>query len=137
MTTRQFAARHAEFVRRGVDLVHLFHSPAPALADFAVGEQKVPFPVVADPGRVAYRLYGVGAGLSSLWSLLTGVALRQIHEARRSGLRPKWRDALRDGIGGNPADFLIGADGRIERARYGRHFADSLEPEEALAWIDG
>lgn len=137
LTTRQFAARHPEFVRRGVELVHLFHSPAAALADFGVGERKVPFPVVADPERVAYRLYGVGTGLSTLWSLLTGSPLRRIQEARRTGLRPKWSDALRDGIGGNPADFLIGGDGRVARARYGRHFADSLQPAEALVWIDG
>ena len=78
----------------------------------------------------------MATGLGSLWSLATGLALRRTHEARRAGLRPKWRDALRDGIGGNPADFLIGPDGTIVRARYGRHFADGLAPEAALEWID-
>jgi hypothetical protein len=118
-------------------MVHVFRSPVSALEAFGVGPHKVPFPVVADAERVAYRLFGVPTGLSSLWSLLTGHALRRISEARRAGLKPRWRDVLRDGIGGNPADFLIGADGRIVRARYGRHFADALLPSGALEWIDG
>lgn len=118
-------------------MVHVFRSPVAALAAFGVGPHKVPFPVVADEKRVAYRLFRVPTGISSLWSLLTGHALRRILEARRAGLKPRWRDALRDGIGGNPADFLIGPDGTIVRARYGRHFADSLLPAEALEWIDG
>jgi hypothetical protein len=136
LTTRQFAARHDEFARRSVALVHVFRSPVAALAAFGVGPHAVPFSVVADERRVAYRLFGVPTGLASLWSLATGLALQRTHEARSAGLKPKWRDALRDGIGGNPADFLIGEDGRIVRARYGRHFADGLAPPQALAWID-
>jgi hypothetical protein len=96
----------------------------------------LPFDVVADPQRVAYKLYGVGGRLSSLWSMVSGSALPRIREARRAGLKPDLRDALRDGISGNPADFLIGPDGRIVRAHYGRHFADSLLPKTALEWID-
>jgi peroxiredoxin len=113
----------------------VFRSPIVALHELATGDHRVPFDVVADPGRVAYRLYGVGGRLASLWSMVSGRALGRVREARRAGLKPDWRDALRDGISGNPADFLIGPDGRIVRARYGRHFADSLLPKEALEWL--
>jgi peroxiredoxin len=114
----------------------VFRSPVAALHELGAGEHRVPFDVVADPERLAYRLFGVGGRLSSLWSMVTGRALQRIREARRAGLKPDWRDALRDGISGNPADFLIGPDGRIVRAHYGDHFADSVLPTTALEWID-
>ncbi|MBM4014296.1 MAG: redoxin domain-containing protein [Planctomycetes bacterium] len=133
LSTRQFAARHAEFAARGVALVRLFHSPPEALQELVRGERAVPFTIVADPERVAYRAFGVGG---SLFALLRPGALARIREARTHGLTPRWRDALRDGIGGCPADFLIGADGRLRAVRYGRHFADSLAPAAALGWID-
>ena len=135
LTTRQFAARHADFERLGATLVHVFKSPVEALAPLGSGAARVPFDVVADPGRVAYRLYGIPGSLLSLWSLLTRRGLARALEARRAGLRPRGRDALRDGVGGSPADFLIGPDGGILRAHYGAHFTDSVLPATALAWI--
>ena len=133
LSTRQFAARHAEFVARDVALVRVFHSPAPALRDHAVGPHALPFPVLADPEKRVYREYGIG---SSWLALLKPGALARIREARAHGLAPRWRDALRDGIGGTPADFLIGRDGKIVALHYGTHFADSTPPAAALAWID-
>ena len=135
LTTRQFAARHADFARLGTTLVHVFKSPVAALAPLGSGEARVPFDVVADPERVAYRLYGIPGSLLSLWSLLTRRGLARALEARRAGLRPRRRDALRDGIGGSPSDFLIGPDGGILRAHYGAHFTDSVLPATALGWI--
>ena len=135
LTTRQFAARHAEFERLGTTLVRVFKSPVAALAPLGSGEARVPFDVVADPGRVAYRLYGISGSLLSLWSLFARRGLARVVEARRAGLRPRRRDALRDGIGGSPADFLIGPDGGILRAHYGAHFTDAVLPAAALGWI--
>jgi hypothetical protein len=135
LSTRQFAARHAEFERLGVQLVQVFKSPVAALAPLGAGSGRVPFDVVADPERLAYRLYGIPGSLLSLWSLFTRRGLARALEARRAGLRPRRRDALRDGVGGSPADFLIGPDGGILRAHYGAHFVDSLPPDAALAWI--
>lgn len=118
-------------------MIRLFRSPIEALSDHATGAHAVPFDVVADPARVAYRAYGVGSSLFSLVALFSLAARERIHQAQQSGLKPRWRDALRDGIGGSPADFLIGGDGRVIHAHYGAHFADSITPNQALAWIDG
>jgi peroxiredoxin len=133
LTTRQFAAHHREFERRGVEVVRVFRSPAESLRPFAEGPGAVPFPVLADPARAVCRLFGVGGSLRALFSL---AARARIREAARTGLKPRERDALRDGIGGIPADFLIGPDGRIVRAHHGRHIADSIPPRLALEWID-
>ena len=136
LTTRQFAARHAEFEQRGVAIVRIFRSPVQALQQHATGPHAVPFAVLADPKKGTYRLYGVGGGFTWMLSLFRPATHARILQARREGLKPRWRDAIRDGMSGNPADFLIGRDGRIVRAHYGKHFADSVLPKAALAWID-
>lgn len=133
LATRQFAARHPEFARRGVALVAVFRSPVAALRGYAEGPGAVPFPVLADPRREAARAWGVPGGWRALLSLR---ALRRVREARAAGLAPRWRDALRDGIGGSPADFLVGEEGRVVALHRGAHFADSIAPAVALAWID-
>jgi peroxiredoxin len=117
-----------------VEVVHLFHSPPHALEGFARGPDAVPFPVLADPDRSVYRAWGVTGGITSL---LHPGAWRRALEATRAGLRPRWRDALRDGIGICPSDFLVGADGTLEQAHYGAHFADSVPLGEVLSWLEG
>ena len=132
LSVRQFAARAEEFERRGLPLVRVFHSPVEALRDYAEGERAVPFPVLADPRRRVYREYGIGG--SWLDFLRARGALGRVREATRQGLKPRWRDALRDGIGGSPADFLIDETGVLVRVHYGEHHADSITVEEALRW---
>ena len=111
-------------------IVRIFRSPAAALRELAA---TLPFELLADPRREAYRRYGVGASWRALFTRAAGSRIR---EAPATGLRSHWLDALRDGIGGSPADFLIGPDGRLVNVRYGDHFADSITPKAALEWID-
>ncbi len=93
----------------------------------------MPFPILGDPRKEVYRRYGVYRGLLGL---LHPAGLRRAREAARQGLKPRWRDTWKHGIGGNPADFLIGPDGRLEHVHYGRHFNDSVLPDEILAWLE-
>ena len=131
LTVRQFADRHAELTARGLLVVRVFHSPVSALAAFGTGPGAVPFPVLADPEKRAYRAWGVR---SSPLSLLAPSAWSRARAASRAGHRPRLRDMLRDGIGVSPADFLVGPDLRLERVHYGAHFTDSLSVDEALRW---
>ena len=129
---RQFATRHAEFRERGVHLVRVFHSPVEALARYVEGEAATPFPILADPGRQVYDRYGVSR---SLLAVLNPLCLPRYWSASRAGHAPRIADAKRDGIGGSPADFLIGPAGAIEYARYGRGFADGLQVDDAAALV--
>jgi hypothetical protein len=128
LTVQQFAALVPEFTAHGVPVVRVFHSPVAALQ----GLTDLPLTVLADPHRDLYRQFGVQ---QSLWSLFHWRAWPRVLASRRAGLRPRWRDALRDGFRGLPADFLVGPDGLIERCHYGRIFTDHLPPQEALAWL--
>lgn len=128
---RQFADRHAELAACGLRIVRIFHSPVSALSGLVSGPHAVPFPILADPHKRAYRAWGVR---TSPLSLLVPRAWKRAGQAARAGHRPRLRDLLRDGIGVSPADFLVGPDLRLERVRYGAHFTDSLTVDAALAW---
>lgn len=131
---RQFAARHQEFLDAGVEIVRVFPSPLEAMTPYAEGSLRAPFPVLCDPQRRGFRAFGVEA---SWRGLLSREGWRRSLAASKQVDKPKWSDMFRDGIRGLPADFLIGADGRIVRAHYGEHFADGLTPDQAMAWALG
>ncbi|MCC6407574.1 MAG: redoxin domain-containing protein [Planctomycetes bacterium] len=130
---RQFAARYSDLRERGLELVRVFHSPVEALAHYVESEPRVPFPVLGDPERRVYRAFGVRRGLGAL---LKPSGWKRAREAAAAGLKPRWRDTFAHGISGFPADFLIGADGRIERVHYGANFTDSLSVAAAFEWLE-
>ena len=111
--------------------MRVFRSSAADLQQFVA--EPVPFPILADPQRNAYRRFGVGGG----WLGLLCGDWRRGREAMAAGHKVHWGRALREGFLGNPADFLIGPDGRIEQAHYGTQVADSWTPDQVLALLRG
>jgi len=57
--------------------------------------------------------------------------MRDYYRALRAGFKPGLFTSD-GGITGNPADFIIDADGRIAYAHYGRQYADSLDADEVV-----
>jgi peroxiredoxin len=86
---RSILARHDEIRSAGTREVAVFHSTAAELAKHQAG---LPFPLIADPGRVLYRRLGVehrpGSLLSprALGAVIAGQAAAQKpqHQARRA-----------------------------------------------------
>ena len=131
MTVRQFAEDHAEFEKHDIGIVRMFHSPIDALALYQESGDAQTFPILADPDKRVYTVYGVAGSLLSLFSL-TG--MRRYFQARRKGFGVNLKHMFRDGMTTYPADILIRADGTIAGVHYGKHFSDSLQPQEALRW---
>lgn len=114
---------------QGLRLVGVFQSGAATLRRH-LADAPLPFPLVADPGLALYRRYGV----ERRWAaLLSAPTLAAAAKAMAAGLLPGRIDGPVDRV---PADFLIGADGRIRIAHYGRHLADHL-PLDALVPASG
>ena len=117
--------RYPAYQRAGLDVVAFFES-TPERARFYLDRQQAPFPIIADRGAGVYNDYRLGASLPSVvWAFLT-----------RRGM---YRDAARLKIGGStvenvahmdgrmgrlPGDFVVGPDGRIRLAYYGRDPGD-------------
>ncbi|MFD3947206.1 peroxiredoxin-like family protein [Streptomyces sp. NPDC058579] len=130
---RSFVRRYEEIEAAGIREVVVFHSPPEELHPHLDG---LPFPVVADPGKRLYEAFGVEFSPRSLFSpralapvaraiaLGTGDILRGRQRPPR--LRP------RGGRFGLPADFLIGADGRVAAVKYGVHADDQWPLDELL-----
>ncbi len=136
LSVRQFAQRKDEFYSRGVALVRIFHSPVESLRSFGKGEHAVPFPVLADPEKQVYRAYAVHRGVADVLAMFKPSSLGRAWEAHRAGIRVRFRDSIRDGMTGRPADFLSDAEAKILRLHRGRTFTDSLRPDALHGWLD-
>jgi thioredoxin-dependent peroxiredoxin len=128
---RDFAQHFPRLHERGLEVVAFFHSPARSIRTNA-GKRHYPFHLVADPGFKVYRSYGVE---TSWLRFLLSMALPSFYV--------DWVRAMRYGIWGGvdwqmgkmPADFLIGPDGRILKAHYGREMGDHLPVAEVEATL--
>ncbi|MCV7154739.1 peroxiredoxin-like family protein [Mycolicibacterium pyrenivorans] len=126
---RSFARRHEEINAAGIREVVFFHSGADELRPHVAD---LPFAAVADPHRRYYRQFGVEASARALldpraWrAIVRGVALTLTGRFRA----PQTRQP--GGRLGLPADFLVGSDGRVVAAKYGRHADDQWSVDELL-----
>jgi AhpC/TSA antioxidant enzyme len=122
---RSLASRADEISRAGVHEILVFHSTRKELL---AHQGEVPFDVVADPGKVLYREFGVE---KSWRAELRPGAWRPAMQ----GVRRKPAGLLADksgGILGLPADFLIGSDGTILACHYGSHAYDQWSVDELV-----
>lgn len=126
---RSFTRRHDEISAAGIREVVFFHSEADELRRHVAD---LPFAAVADPDRRFYRQFGVEASARALldpraWpAIVRGVAAALTGRFRA----PQTRQP--GGRLGLPADFLIGSDGRVVAAKYGRHADDQWSVDELL-----
>jgi peroxiredoxin len=120
-----FVKRIGEIEAKGIHEVVVFHSPNASLLPY---QGNFPFDVIGDPGKNLYHQFGVG---SSIYAILDFRAWPSMIEGSRLADRPK--GPPEGGVLGLPADFLIGADGKIVAVHYGRYAYDQWSVNELLA----
>ena len=122
--------QHASLVERGLRLVAVFKSPRDSILKYA-GKQNAPFPTIADPKRILYRLYGI----DSSWTGFIRGALRMssVTSALMKGFWPGKMEGIKSKV---PADFLISPDLTVEVAYYGSDIGDHLPIEKIYQWLD-
>ena len=129
---RTVAARHDEILAAGVREVVVFYSAAETMLGF---QGDLPFATIADPEKKLYAEFGVGT-----MPVTTAFKLRSWRAAAQGlanapslrGIGSKGRSYL-----GLPADFLIGTDGTILAANYGKYTDDHWPVDELLALARG
>jgi len=130
---RSIVRRHPEITGAGIREVVVFHSSREELLEQGAD---VPFAVVADPHKELYLEFGVEASPRALldprvWlPIMVGVARSALHILQNKGRPPKLMPT--GGRLGLPADFLIGADGRLLAVKYGAHAYDQWSVDELL-----
>jgi thioredoxin-dependent peroxiredoxin len=116
-----------EFDQRGLSLVAVFQSAREGIREH-VGKQRPPFPIIPDPGHSMYRSYRVETSLQGLLLGLT-LGMGKALKAMGQGFLP---GRMEGSITLVPADFLIGPDGTILLAFYGKDISDHLPIEIIL-----
>jgi peroxiredoxin len=124
---REFIRRFNEVRATGMTPLVVFHSPKAKIEEKY--QPGLPFEIVADPSKVAFKAYGVE---SSLGGMFTWDVMRDYARAMAQGIFSK-PFGHEGGIQGHPADFIIDESGTIVHARYGRNYADTLTVDGVLA----
>lgn len=113
------------------DVVLITFTDPAALAEYR-DRNALPFIVVSDPGRTAYRAYGLGRGsVARVWGWRAAWRYGQI--LRRSGLRAVRRpteDTLQ--LGG---DFVIAPDGTLAYGFWSRGPDERPTVDELIAAV--
>ena len=111
LRTRELILAHSKLERYNLKILTVFESPAKSIKR-DVGRQNPPFPIIPDPGRELYRLYGVTISWIGFVKIFI-VRPRHVFEAVfKNGFIPKFAEATPM----MPADFIISPDGTIRVA---------------------
>jgi thioredoxin-dependent peroxiredoxin len=116
--------RYAEYHGAGLEIVAIFESPAEYMLQY-VGKQDAPFPLIADPKSQLYVLYGVE---SSEAKLATTMAMAETQQVVATAAAHGFQLTQEPGSNFSrmPADFFIGADGRVLDVHYAAYVWDHM-----------
>lgn len=127
----QLIQKHDELKARGLTMLAFFQSPKESILEY-VGKQNAPFPIIPDPKREIYKLYGVE---SSMAKFAKGIAqFSKYRETRKLGFKSGKKEG---NITSVPADFLIDEKGIIRTAYYGKDITDHVPISEIEEFLSG
>ena len=122
----ELAREHERFVRAGARVAVVVESPAESVRRLAAGHE-FPFVLLPDPDRKLYSAYGVAKG--GFAAMLAPCVIADVIRAWRAGHKHGKYEGTETQV---PADFVVGRDGLVRYARYGRHVADSTPIADLL-----
>jgi len=120
-----FIRRWSELEEGEIEEVAVFHSSRQVMLDH---HADAPFPLIADPEKALYKVFGVEKSLASVLHPSAMLSALQGLLAHGPALPGKWQSPL-----GLPADFLIRSDGQIVALKCGSHAYDQWSVDEVLA----
>jgi peroxiredoxin len=131
LRVNQLIRKCREWQSEGLFMLAVFHSSEADIARH-VGRQDAPFPIIGDPERRLYQLYGVEGDFTKF---LAGVTLqpKKVVQAFSKGYSPFHFEPSTM----IPADFLINEDGTIHTAYYGKDASDHIPFDSVEAFLAG
>ena len=127
--TYHLIRRYPLYQQMGLQVIAFFES-SPERAHYYLDRLQAPYPIVADERHAIYDQYGLGASFpGGLWAFLTRRGVyREAGRLRLGSGQNLWENLWRmDGkLSRLPGDILIGPDGRVQLAHYGRDAGDFL-----------
>ena len=124
LRVNELSQRAASYQAGGVEMIAVFQSPAEKIKRYA-GRQDPPFPILPDPARHLYQLYGVERSWLGMVKAFVGRS-PSILSAFGKGYLP---GSMEGEVNRLPADFIIGKSGEILAAYYGQDIGDHMPYE--------
>lgn len=113
-------ARENWLAENHVNIIAVFDSPAEKFPKAVGGTGYPSFPMIADPQKKLYQLFGAESSMAGIFKPQVGVSfLKAIFSGQKQG-------KITGDIAQLPAHFLIAEDGVIERIYYGKSIADHI-----------
>lgn len=122
---------YPEFSKANMEFLAVFQSPKEKVLEHA-GVLKPPFPVIPDPERALYKLYGVEQS-SKLKYFVGLLHFKKLFTAFSKGLIRGRKDGDQFLI---PADFLIDENQKIHTAYYGKDISDHISVDVIRKFIN-
>lgn len=112
-----------------VQVVVLFESAAEKLKGSVFHKGLAPFPLIGDPEKKVYNLYGIeNSAIKMMKTFFSGSAYKTLKASKKEGV-PR----LEDKESSNtliPADFFIDENFKIVKAHYGNNLNDHVSMDE-------
>jgi peroxiredoxin len=124
----QIIGKYDELNKKGLKIIAFFQSSRDSMIQY-VGKQDVPFPLIPDPKREVYKLYGIE---KSWIKYILGGMTGKMRKARKLGYKIGKMEGQLNLV---PADFLI-ENLTIKRAYYGKNIGDHIPFEEIFSFLD-
>lgn len=126
MRVQELIKKEQQFKDSGIEVIAFFSSDADEIKSYA-GKQNPWFPVVADPNKNIYALYGVEESASGmLKTMLKPLKMLRMMASGFFNLKSMKAAPI------IPADFLLGPGLIIEKTYYGKDFGDHIDLNEIL-----
>lgn len=130
MRMHELIAKHDSLISKGYQVIAVFETKANILQSY-LNDKPLDFPVISDPQRKLYKLYGVKKSIRKM--MRTMFNKKGASAARQGKALFKGKTYKRDGsLSRIPADFVIDENGTILIVHYGKYIADHLPLETIL-----
>jgi thioredoxin-dependent peroxiredoxin len=127
----QVMGYNIRLMNAGVKLLFLFESSNEKLSSSSFHKGIVPWPLIGDPDKRIYNLYGVEQSIFKTIKTMFATSLVQAKKDTKELNLPTDNDASMNLI---PADFFIDENFKIVKAHYGAHLDDHIDMEELIAF---
>jgi peroxiredoxin len=131
LRVHQLSKFTSDFEKQGLKMIYFFESKPEVLLRSTFHQGVSPIPLVGDPDRKIYTLYGVEPSMMKMVSTFFASGTMRDMKAGKALNLPEDKDATQSLI---PADFLIDEQFRIRKAYYGSNLNDHIAIDEIKAF---
>lgn len=131
LRVHQLSKFTTDFEKKGLKMIYFFESKPQVLLRSTFHQGVSPIPLVGDPDRKIYTVYGVEPSMMKMMSTFFASGTMRDMKAGKALNLPEDKDATQSLI---PADFLIDEQFKIRKAYYGSNLNDHIAIDEIKAF---